>query len=79
MVASQVISNTLSTAKDSLRCARELAAKAFSAGASDNVSLVVARRANTPSTVPRNRQSSPIGSSPHSTRSGSDRRQDPKP
>jgi PPM family protein phosphatase len=44
MVANQIISYTLRTAKDPLRSARELAAKAFRAGAKDNVSLIVARR-----------------------------------
>ena len=44
MVANQIISYTLRTAKDPLRSARELAAKAFRAGAKDNLSLIVARR-----------------------------------
>lgn len=43
MVANQIISYTLRTAQDPLRSARELAAKAFRAGAKDNVSLIVAR------------------------------------
>ena len=49
MVANQIISYTLRTAKDPLLSARELAAKAFSAGAKDNVSLIVARRTDAPS------------------------------
>jgi len=49
MVANQIISYTLRTAKDPLQSARELAAKAFSAGAKDNVSLIVARRTDAPS------------------------------
>ncbi|WP_442894913.1 hypothetical protein [Bradyrhizobium sp. AZCC 1610] len=44
MVTNQIISYTLRTAKDPRRSARELAAKAFRAGAKDNVSLIVARR-----------------------------------
>jgi serine/threonine protein phosphatase PrpC len=44
MVANQIISYTLRTAKAPLQSARELAAKAFRAGAKDNVSLIVARR-----------------------------------
>jgi serine/threonine protein phosphatase PrpC len=43
MVASQVISDTLKTAGDPLQAARRLAARAFSGGARDNVSLLVAR------------------------------------
>jgi protein phosphatase len=49
MVANQIISYTLRMAKDPLQSARELAAKAFSAGAKDNVSLIVARRTDAPS------------------------------
>jgi hypothetical protein len=39
VVPNQIISYTLRTAKDPLQAARRLAAKAFSAGAKDNVSL----------------------------------------
>jgi protein phosphatase len=44
MVPNQTLSYTLRTAKDPLQIVRRLAAKAFSAGARDNVSLIVARR-----------------------------------
>jgi serine/threonine protein phosphatase PrpC len=43
MVSSQAISETLRTAKGPLQAAKKLAAKAFSAGARDNVSLLIAR------------------------------------
>jgi serine/threonine protein phosphatase PrpC len=43
MVSSQAISDTLRTAKDPLQAAKKLAAKAFRAGARDNVSLLIAR------------------------------------
>jgi serine/threonine protein phosphatase PrpC len=42
MVADQIISDTLRT-KSPLRSARKLAAEAFSAGARDNISLIVVR------------------------------------
>ncbi|MCD9893230.1 PP2C family protein-serine/threonine phosphatase [Bradyrhizobium japonicum] len=48
MVASQVISDTLKSAKDPLQAAKRLAAKAFSAGARDNISLLVARCLDAP-------------------------------
>jgi serine/threonine protein phosphatase PrpC len=48
MVANEVISNTLRTANDPLRPVRNLAAKAFRAGARDNVSLILARRSDPP-------------------------------
>lgn len=44
MVANDVISYTLRATNDPLRSARMLAAKAFSAGARDNLSLIVAHR-----------------------------------
>jgi serine/threonine protein phosphatase PrpC len=43
MVSDQVISDTLRVAKSPLQAAKHLAAKAFGAGARDNVSLLVAR------------------------------------
>ncbi|MEY9242526.1 PP2C family protein-serine/threonine phosphatase [Bradyrhizobium elkanii] len=43
MVSGQTISDTLRTARDPLQVAKRLAAKAFSAGARDNISLLVAR------------------------------------
>lgn len=43
MVPHQAISSILGAAHDPLRAARRLAAKAFSAGGRDNVSLIVAR------------------------------------
>ncbi|QQO14800.1 serine/threonine-protein phosphatase [Bradyrhizobium diazoefficiens] len=43
MVSSHAISEALETAKDPLHAVKHLAAKAFSAGARDNVSLLVAR------------------------------------
>ncbi|QQO18613.1 serine/threonine-protein phosphatase [Bradyrhizobium diazoefficiens] len=43
MVSSQTISDTLRTAKDPLQVAKRLAAKALSAGARDNISLLVVR------------------------------------
>ena len=46
MVGGQVISDTLRAAKAPVRSVRQLAAKAFSAGARDNVSLIVARRSD---------------------------------
>lgn len=48
MVTSQVISDTLKTAKDPLQAAKRLAAKAFSNGARDNISLLVARCLDAP-------------------------------
>lgn len=48
MVPNLAISYTLGTAKDALQAARGLAANAFSAGARDNVSLIVARRSDLP-------------------------------
>lgn len=48
MVASQVISETLRTGEDPSRSVRELAAKAFRAGARDNISLIVARCSGLP-------------------------------
>jgi protein phosphatase len=42
MVPNQTISDTLRTAKDPHRAVRSLAAKAFSAGARDNISIIVA-------------------------------------
>jgi serine/threonine protein phosphatase PrpC len=48
MVSGQAISNTLRTAKNPLHAARRLAAKAFSNGARDNVSLLVARCMDAP-------------------------------
>ncbi|MGJ4905502.1 PP2C family protein-serine/threonine phosphatase [Bradyrhizobium sp. HKCCYLS2058] len=51
MVSNQAISHTLRTVKDPLRCARRLAAAAFSAGAKDNVSLIIARRTDASSTT----------------------------
>lgn len=48
MVPNQAISYTLGAAKDALQAARSLAANAFSAGARDNVSLIVARRSDLP-------------------------------
>ena len=50
MVSSQVIGGTLRTARDPLQAARKLAAKAFSGGARDNVSLLVARCSDAPRT-----------------------------
>lgn len=44
MMANQTINDALRTAKDPLQAVRRLAAKAFSVGGKDNVSLVVARR-----------------------------------
>jgi protein phosphatase len=44
MIPNQTLSYTLRTAKDPLQIVRRLAAKAFSAGARDNMSLIVARR-----------------------------------
>jgi serine/threonine protein phosphatase PrpC len=43
MIANQTMSDALRTAKNPLQAARRLAAKAFSAGGRDNVSLLVAR------------------------------------
>jgi protein phosphatase len=48
MVASQLISDTLKTAGDPLQAVRGLAAKAFDAGARDNISLLAARRLDGP-------------------------------
>lgn len=48
MIARQIISDTLGAAKDALQAAKRLAAKAFSAGARDNVSLLIARCWNAP-------------------------------
>ncbi len=48
MVTSQVISDTLKTAKDPLQAAKTLAARAFGAGARDNLSLLVARCLDAP-------------------------------
>lgn len=48
MVTSEVIGSTLRTAKDPLQAAKRLAAKAFSAGARDNVSLLIARCLDSP-------------------------------
>jgi PPM family protein phosphatase len=60
MVSHQTISSLLRTAKAPLQAARGLAAKAFSAGARDNVSLIVACRSDQlgrQSTHPSNRGS----------------------
>jgi serine/threonine protein phosphatase PrpC len=46
MVSGRAISDTLKIAKDPLQAAKRLAAKAFSAGARDNVSLLIARCLN---------------------------------
>jgi PPM family protein phosphatase len=46
MVADHIIARTLSAANDPFRAIRDLAGKAFSAGARDNVSLIVARRSD---------------------------------
>jgi serine/threonine protein phosphatase PrpC len=48
MVTSEAISDTLRAANNPLQAAKRLAAKAFSAGARDNVSLLVARSSNPP-------------------------------
>ncbi|HZR85303.1 MAG TPA: protein phosphatase 2C domain-containing protein [Bradyrhizobium sp.] len=48
MVSGRTISNTFRVAKDPLHAARRLAAKAFSNGARDNISLLVARRSDAP-------------------------------
>lgn len=48
MVPNQAIRYTLGAAKGALQAARSLAANAFSAGARDNVSLIVARRSDLP-------------------------------
>jgi serine/threonine protein phosphatase PrpC len=48
MVDEKIIRDILSTAKDPLQAAKRLAAKAFNAGARDNVSLLVARCLDTP-------------------------------
>jgi serine/threonine protein phosphatase PrpC len=48
MVANQVISETLRTGEDPGRSVRKLTAKAFRAGARDNISLIVARRLGLP-------------------------------
>lgn len=48
MIARQTISDALRTAKDPLQAAKRLVAKAFSAGARDNVSLLIARCWNAP-------------------------------
>lgn len=48
MVSRQTISDTLRTAKGPLQIAKRLAAKAFSAGARDNVSLLIARCLDAP-------------------------------
>lgn len=48
MVSDQDICSTLRAAKDPLHAARRLAAKAFSAGARDNISLLVARCTDAP-------------------------------
>ena len=48
MVADQIISETLRTGKDPGRSIRKLAAKAFSAGARDNISIIVACRSGLP-------------------------------
>ena len=50
MVADQIINDTLRTTKNPLRSARKLAAEAFSAGARDNISLIVARRTDVQNT-----------------------------
>jgi protein phosphatase len=46
MVTNGDIDSTLRTLEDPLRSVRALAAKAFSAGARDNVSVVVVRRSD---------------------------------
>ncbi len=46
MVTNQIIRNILGDAKLPLRSTRKLAAKAFSAGARDNISLIVACRSD---------------------------------
>jgi PPM family protein phosphatase len=48
MVAGQIISETLRSGKDPSRSVRKLAARAFSAGARDNISLIVACRSGLP-------------------------------
>jgi serine/threonine protein phosphatase PrpC len=48
MVTSEAISDTLRAANNPLQAAKRLAAKAFSAGARDNVSLLVARSSDPP-------------------------------
>jgi PPM family protein phosphatase len=48
MVSGQAIRDTLRTAKDPLQAAKRLAAKAFSAGARDNISLLIARCLDAP-------------------------------
>jgi PPM family protein phosphatase len=53
MVSSQVIGDTLRSAKDPLRSVRKLATKAFIAGARDNISLLVARCLDAPSASQR--------------------------
>ena len=50
MVTDQIISDTLRTTKTPLRSARKLAAEAFSAGARDNISLIVVRRTDVQNT-----------------------------
>ncbi|WP_198164045.1 PP2C family protein-serine/threonine phosphatase [Bradyrhizobium jicamae] len=48
MVPNQAIRHILGTATDPLQVARRLAAKAFSSGARDNISLIVTRHSDTP-------------------------------
>lgn len=48
MVNSEVIGNTMRAANDPLQVTRKLAAKAFSGGARDNISVLVARFSDTP-------------------------------
>jgi serine/threonine protein phosphatase PrpC len=52
MVNDHGIALALSAANDPIRAVRDLAAKAFSAGARDNVSLIVVRRSNAPGKLP---------------------------
>ncbi|MEH2592995.1 PP2C family protein-serine/threonine phosphatase [Bradyrhizobium sp. AZCC 1721] len=52
MVGDHVIANILRAIHDPLRSTRELAAKAFSAGAVDNISVVLARRSDIPGAIP---------------------------
>jgi PPM family protein phosphatase len=56
MVDDHGIALALSAANDPIRAVRDLAGKAFAAGARDNASLIVARRLNTPG----NRHETPI-------------------
>lgn len=48
MIDDQIIGQTLSTSSEPNRAVRDLAGKAFSVGARDNISLIIARRVNIP-------------------------------